>query len=151
MEYFKIHLDEDDNYMAFFEYRKLEKGVKHPMLRKAFPLDIIGEEEPRLLELVEGEITDIYYEERAGDALASEVKEINVVVGTLDESDVTYLKDLTKRACIEEEYDSLIAPPTVDQQVEDFIKEFFENDDEEPLEQKDFLAEFFAELEEDGS
>ena len=40
-------------------------------------------------------------------------------------------------------------PPTVDQQVEDFIKEFFEDDEEEPLEQKDFLAEFFAELEEE--
>jgi hypothetical protein len=47
----------------------------------------------------------------------------------------------------------LIAPPTIDQQVEDFIKEFFEDEEfenEKPLEQKDFLAEFFAELEEDS-
>ena len=49
----------------------------------------------------------------------------------------------------EEEWDELLKPPTVDQQVEDFIKEFFEDDEEEPLEQKDFLAEFFAELEEE--
>ena len=44
-------------------------------------------------------------------------------------------------------YDEILRPPTVDEQVEDFIKEFFENEEEEPLEQKDFLAEFFAELE----
>jgi len=31
---------------------------------------------------------------------------------------------------------------------EDFIKEFFENDDTEPLEQKDFLAEFFDDISE---
>jgi hypothetical protein len=42
--------------------------------------------------------------------------------------------------------------PTVDEQVEDFIKEFFDNDeDDKPLEQKDFLAEFFAELENDST
>jgi len=53
-------------------------------------------------------------------------------------------------------HDDLVAPPSVDQQVEDFIKEFFEDDNlenldnEKPLDQKDFLAEFFAELEEDS-
>ena len=51
--------------------------------------------------------------------------------------------------CVHEAYDELLKPPTVDQQVEDFIKEFFEDEEEEPLEQKDFLAEFFAELEEE--
>lgn len=151
MEYYKVHIDEDDSFTAYFEYRKLEKGVKNPMLRKNFPIDILGEEEPRILELVEGEVTDIYYEEREGQMLASEIKEINIIVDKIKEEDVTYLKDLVKRTCVDNEYDSLIAPPTVDQQVEDFIKEFFENDDEEPLEQKDFLAEFFAELEEDDS
>jgi len=151
MEYYKVHIDEDDSFTAYFEYRKLEKGVKHPMLRKNFPIDIIGEEEPRILELIEGEVTDIYYEEREGQMLASEIKEINVIVDQIKEEDVTYLKDLIKRTCVDNEYDSLIAPPTVDQQVEDFIKEFFEDDEEEPLEQKDFLAEFFAELEEDDS
>ena len=51
----------------------------------------------------------------------------------------------------------MLAPPSVDQQVEDFIKEFFEDeedldniDNDKPLDQKDFLAEFFAELEEDS-
>ena len=48
-------------------------------------------------------------------------------------------------------WDELLKPPTVDQQVEDFIKEFFDEEekDEKPLEKKDFLAEFFQELEEE--
>ena len=39
----------------------------------------------------------------------------------------------------------------MDQQVEDFIKEFFDEEEkeEEPLEKKDFLAEFFQELEDE--
>ena len=43
----------------------------------------------------------------------------------------------------------LLKPPSVDEQVEDFIKQFFEEDDEQ-LEQKDFLAEFFEELEQES-
>ena len=43
-----------------------------------------------------------------------------------------------KKSVFNEVYDELLKPPTVDQQVEDFIKEFFEDDEEEPLEQKDF-------------
>ena len=53
------------------------------------------------------------------------------------------------RAGINEEWDELLKPPSVDEQVEDFIKQFFEEEDE-PLEQKDFLAEFFKELEEEA-
>ena len=49
-------------------------------------------------------------------------------------------KEFVIRACVQEEWDELLKPPTVDQQVEDFIKEFFEDDEEEPLEQKDFLS-----------
>jgi len=47
-------------------------------------------------------------------------------------------------------WDELLKPPSVDEQVEDFIKQFFEEEDE-PLEQKDFLAEFFDELEEEDA
>ena len=43
-------------------------------------------------------------------------------------------------------HDELLKPPSVDEQVEDFIKEFFENDESEALEQKDFLADFFDEV-----
>ena len=55
---------------------------------------------------------------------------------------------LIDRACINNEFDYLNAPPSVDEQVEDFIKEFFD-EEEKPLEKRDFLEEFFAELDED--
>ena len=80
-----------------------------------------------------------------------------LTVGSIDDEDIAHLIDLTKKICLKEVYDELLAPPSVDQQVEDFIKEFFEDeedlddiDNDKPLDQKDFLAEFFAELEDDS-
>ena len=58
------------------------------------------------------------------------------------------LLNIKNYICILEIYDELLKPPTIDEQVEDFIKEFFEEGDSEPLEQKDFLAEFFEEISE---
>ena len=77
-------------------------------------------------------------------------------VDHVSDENIDWIKTFVKCACLNEDYDDLIAPPSVDQQVDDFIKEFFEDDDlenlnnEKPLEQKDFLAEFFAELEEES-
>ena len=155
MEYFKFHIDEDDANRLYCYYRNLSKGKSAPLIERSFPLDIIGEKEPKLLEMVTGDITDVYYEEFNGEVRASEV---NWFLGDLEKNsdeDVEWIKNFVKRACIDEEYDELVAPPSVDQQVEDFIKEFFDDDDfdvdnDSPLEQKDFLAEFFAELEEDS-
>ena len=62
-----------------------------------------------------------------------------------------YFKDLAKRACVDEEWDDLLKPPSVDEQVEDFIKEFFEDGEDEGVEQKDYLEEFFKELEVEDS
>ena len=39
----------------------------------------------------------------------------------------------------------------MDEQVEDFIKEFFEDGEDEGVEQKDYLEEFFKELEVEDS
>lgn len=152
MEYFKFHIDEDDTGLVYCAYRDLSKGKKSPLLVRSLPLDILGEREPKVLELVEGDITDIYYEERRGETLATEVKWFEGQVDPISDDSVKWIKTFVKCACVEEDYDDLIAPPSVDQQVEDFIKEFFEDDidNDKPLEQKDFLAEFFAELEEES-
>jgi len=151
MEYFKFHIDEDDAKTVYCAYRDLSKGKSSPLLVRSFPLDLIGEKESKILEMVEGDITDVYYEEFNGEIRASEVKWFLGEIETSSEDDIDWIKQFIKCACINEDYDDLIAPPSVDQQVEDFIKEFFENDDDEkPLDQKDFLAEFFAELEEES-
>ncbi len=155
MDYYKFHIDEDDAKNVYCIYRDLSKGKSSPQLIRSFPLDLVAEKEPKLLEMVEGDITDVYYEEFNGEVRASEIKWFLGDVEKNSDEDVEWIKNFVKRACIDEEYDELVAPPSVDQQVEDFIKEFFDDDDfdvegDTPLEQKDFLAEFFAELEEDS-
>lgn len=147
MEYVKFYIDEMNQQMVFCEYREIVEGKKDPMIIRAFPLEKIGDLEPKLMELVEGEIIGVYYERR-DTSIVKETQYLNHLE-TIDDEVIEWIESFVKRACIQEEWDELLKPPTVDQQVEDFIKEFFEDDEEEPLEQKDFLAEFFAELEEE--
>lgn len=158
MEYIKFHIDEDDSQQVFCVYRDLSKGKQEKKIVRSFPLSVIGEKEPKLLEMVEGDITDVYYEERSGECVATEVKYFNNSMESIAEKDIDWIRNFVKCACVNEDFDDLIAPPSVDQQVEDFIKEFFDESDgfeditkdDQPLQQKDFLAEFFAELEEDS-
>lgn len=147
MEYFKFNIDEMNQEMVFCEYREITDGNKGPMLRRAFPLDKIAEVEPKINELVAGEITGIYYERR-NETVSKETQYLDRLE-TIEDDIIEWIEAFVKRTCIDEQYDELLKPPSVDQQVEDFIKEFFETEEEEPLEQKDFLAEFFAELEDD--
>ena len=145
MEYIKFNIDEMNQQQVFCEYREFKDGEKGPMLTRAFPLATLGEHEPKVLEMVAGEIIGIYYEKRG----SIQVKETNYLdhSDTIEDEEIEWIEDFVKKVCIHEIHDELLKPPTVDQQVEDFIKEFFEDEEEEPLEQKDFLAEFFAELE----
>ena len=145
MEYIKFHIDEMDQEFVFFEYRIIEENKKGPLISRAFPFAKIIEKEPKIQELVEGLIIGIYYEQR-GSNYVSERQWLDKVE-PLEADLITWIIELTKKVCVEEVYDELLKPPTIDEQVEDFIKEFFEEGDSEPLEQKDFLAEFFEELE----
>lgn len=147
MEYIKFNIDEMNQQQVFCEYREFKDGEKGPMISRAFPLDVLGEQEPKILEMVSGEIIGIYYEKRG----SAKVKETNYLdhVEVIEDDLIEWIEEFVKKVCIHEVYDELLKPPTVDQQVEDFIKEFFEDEEDEPLEQKDFLAEFFAELEDE--
>jgi len=145
MEYIKFHIDEMDQEFVFFEYREVTEDTKGPLISRAFPFSKILEREPKIQELVAGPIIGIYYEQR-GSSTVSERQWIDKRE-TLEPDLIDWIITLTKKVCIEEVYDELLKPPTIDEQVEDFIKEFFEEGDSEPLEQKDFLAEFFEELE----
>ena len=136
MDYYKFHIDEDDAKNVYCIYRDLSKGKASPQLIRSFPLDLVAEKEPKLLEMVGGDITDVYYEEFNGEVRASEIKWFLGEVEKNSDEDVEWIKNFVRRACIDEEYDELVAPPSVE--------------GDTPLEQKDFLAEFFAELEEDS-
>jgi len=148
MKYIKFNVDEMHQQMVFCEYRDFTAG-KGPMLTRAFPLNTIAEHEPKINELIEGDIIGIYFESRG----TSEVRETQYLdkVTSIEDETVNWIKEFVEKACVKETWDELLKPPTVDQQVEDFIKEFFDEDEknEEPLEKKDFLAEFFQELEDE--
>lgn len=159
--YIKVNIAErGDDPFAYFAIKDYEKGKRAPLISRHFPLDLISEQEPRLMEFVAGDIDNVYLEIKKGYTV-NQTSEDGITVGELSEDAVEFLTNLTKIICLEEKYDELLAPPSVDQQVEDFIKEFFESENDpisefeniendKPLDQKDFLAEFFAELEEDS-
>ena len=130
MEFIKFEIDELTADSVFCQYREVTEEGKGELKTRTFPLDKIGQEVPDIPRLVAGTITN------------------NIV--PLTEDEIIFCVETVKKACIDELWDELLKPPSVDEQVEDFIKQFFEEDDE-PLEQKDFLAEFFDELEDESS
>ena len=146
MEYIKFNIDEMHQERVFCEYREIKDGKKGPMLTRTFPLDVLGQHEPKVLELVAGEIIGIYYEKK-GTTTIGEVKYMDHDV-PIEEEDIPWMEEFVKKVCIDEVYDELLKPPTVDQQVEDFIKEFFEDDDSS---ENDFLADFFDEGEDEDA
>ena len=157
MEYIKCVISDSSNPYAYFAYKNYDEGKNAEIRSRNFPLELIIDHEPKLKELVEGDDVDTVYFEQKKHSTVNITTDDGVTVGSIDDDDVSFLIDLTKKICLKEVYDELLAPPSVDQQVEDFIKEFFEDeddldniDDDKPLDQKDFLAEFFAELEEDS-
>ena len=149
MEFIKFEIDELTADSVFCQYREVTEEGKGELKTRTFPLDKISQEIPDIPRLVAGTITNIYYEQR-GDFVVSEKKDINNDIVSLTEDEIIFCVETVKKACIDELWDELLKPPSVDEQVEDFIKQFFEEDDE-PLEQKDFLAEFFDELEDESS
>ena len=63
MEYIKFYIDEMNQEMVFCEYREIKDG-KRSNIQSAFPLEKIGDVEPKTHELVEGEIIGVYYERK---------------------------------------------------------------------------------------
>ena len=148
MSYKKISIDELHADKVFCEYREITKEGKGPLIIKSFDLDKIGEVEPKVKEMVAGDIISVYYEQMGTRPPHTEVQWLDGNIELLSEADQDYLVKLIDRACNNNEFDYLNAPPSVDEQVEDFIKEFFD-EEEKPLEKRDFLEEFFAELDEE--
>ena len=148
MDYIKFEIDELTNNTVFCQYREVTEEEKGDLKVRSFPIDKLGEKLSDIHKMVKGIITNIYYEQR-GDWVYSEKKDINNNIIPLTEDEIIFCVDTVTQPLIKEKWDELLKPPSVDEQVEDFIKQFFEEEDE-PLEQKDFLAEFFEELEQEA-
>tara|TARA_Y100000114_G_scaffold24929_1_gene20668 strand:+ start:8751 stop:9344 length:594 start_codon:yes stop_codon:yes gene_type:complete len=147
-KYLKFNVDDISQSMVFFEYTPKIEGEKNKLVTRAIPLSKLLEVEQKLSEYLEGDTVGIYFEERPN-SLVSE-KHYEDFMEPLEEEMYDYVRELTKRACFDKEFDELLKPPSIDEQVEDFIKEFFTDEDSEDIEQKDFLEDFFSELEEEA-
>jgi hypothetical protein len=57
--------------------------------------------------MVQGDITDVYYEEFNGEVRASEVKWFLGDIEKSSEEDIDWIKTFVKCACVNEDYDDL--------------------------------------------
>ena len=130
MEFIKFEIDELTADSVFCQYREVTEEEKGDLKVRSFPIDKLGEKLSDIHKMVKGIITNIYYEQR-GDWVYTEKKDINNNIIPLTEDEIIFCVDTVKQACIEEKWDELLKPPSVDEQVEDFIKQFFEEEDED--------------------
>ena len=142
--YIKFMVDDVRQQMVFFEL--ISSDTNNKLETRAIPLIKLLEVETRLAEYLEGETVGVYFEH----ALDRRVEEKHFLdrIEPVEPETIEYVIDLTKRTCVDKEFDELLKPPSIDEQVEDFIAEFFTDDDSEEIDQKDFLEEFFSELNE---
>lgn len=139
----KFNAIDTDGNLVYCYYRNLSEGKQAVPVERSFAYDKFIEKEPKLADYLEGDIYSLYIEDNY-----TEQKSLDGSYGPLSDECVSYCKELVTKACQGLAYDDLLAPPSVDDQIDSFIKEFFDEDDN-PAEQKDFLADFFKELEED--
>ena len=145
LEFIKFNALDNETRIVYCSYRIITNESRGNLLQRTFPYDQFIEKEPRVAEMLKGMIFSIYLEETPT-VNYTEKKWLDGKMEPLTEDEADYCRDLIKRATVGQEWDDLLKPPSVDEQVEEFIKEFFEETDE-PVEQKDYLEEFFKELE----
>ena len=145
--YIKFMVDDIRQQMVFFEL--VSPTTDNKLEMRSIPLNKLLEIESKLAEYLEGDTVGIYFEQ-AADRIVEEKHYLDRVEPVVEPEMLEYVIALTKRACEDKEFDELLKPPSIDEQVEDFIKEFFTDEDSEEIEQKDFLEDFFSELEEEA-
>jgi hypothetical protein len=137
----KFNAIDIDSKIVYCFYRDTSEGKKAAAIERTFPYETFSDLEPRLKSMLEGDIFSIYLEDSY-----TEKKSVDGSFEPLNEEEILYVKELVIRACSKLEFDDLLKPPSIDDQIDNFIKEFFdENEDSDS--QKDFLSQFFNEIE----
>ena len=137
----KFNAIDIDSKIVYCFYRDTSENKKSSGIERIFSYDIFTEKEPRLKNMLEGDICSIYLQDDY-----TEKKSVDGTLESLSEEEIIYVRDLVMRACYSLEFDDLLKPPSIDDQIDNFIKEFFEEKDDSNN-QKDFLAQFFEEIE----
>lgn len=137
----KFNAIDIDSKIVYCFYRDTSENKKSSGIERIFSYDIFTEKEQRLKNMLEGDICSIYLQDDY-----TEKKSVDGTLESLSEEEIIYVRDLVMRACYSLEFDDLLKPPSIDDQIDNFIKEFFEEKDDSNN-QKDFLAQFFEEIE----
>lgn len=137
----KFNAIDIDSKIVYCFYRDISEGKKAAAVERTFSYESFSEIEPRLKSMLEGDVYSIYLEDSY-----TEKKWIDGSYESLTEEETLYIKELVIRACSKLEFDELLKPPSIDDQIDNFIKEFF-NENEGSDNQKDFLSQFFNDIE----
>jgi hypothetical protein len=137
----KFNAIDIDSKIVYCFYRDTSESRKSAGIERVFPYERFIELEPSLKSMLEGDIYSIYLQDDY-----TEKKSLDGLVEPLSNEETSYIKDLVMRVCSNLEFDDLLKPPSIDDQIDNFIKEFFD-ENENADKQKDFLAQFFDELE----
>jgi hypothetical protein len=137
----KFNAIDIDAKIVYCFYRDTSEIKKSTGIERTFSYDSFIEKEPKLKSMLEGDVCSIYLQDDY-----TEKKAVDGTHESLSEDEASYIKELVVRACSNLEFDDLLKPPSIDDQIDNFIKEFFDENENADT-QKDFLAQFFDEIE----
>lgn len=144
-KYLKFNAVEDGCDIVHCITQEFDENSKGPRQEIVIPLAKFLEVEKEF-DLLKGSCYSVYIEERPARKNVYIKQFLDGTSLPLNKHEITVCKIIVDNALIERKYDDLTKPPSSDEQVEEFIKSFFE-ETEEPIEQRNLLAEFFEELE----
>lgn len=142
VKYKKICFDERIN-RFIVELRGKDEEGKKAFYNGNFPLDKFLDTEE--FSLLKDDVFSIYVEDPPG---IFTKQYLDGKEEPLTEEEAAICSNFANKATTGA-YDEFNKPPSTDEQVQKFIEEFFEEVEDEPIQQRDLLAEFFAELEEE--
>ena len=135
----------------FVYFKRTEQDANGDIISNAdiaIPLHKFLEAEPDFKLLSDGCIS-VYWEEPRH---VLEKKYIDGSKTLIPDDEMEIIRNLLEKALDEHIYDDLLKPPTVEEQVDNFIKDFFEESEEVTTEEQErLLEEFLAELDNDGN
>jgi hypothetical protein len=137
----KFNAIDIDSKIVYCFYRDTSENIKSAGIERTFSYETFVEREPKLKTMLEGDICSIYLQDNY-----SEKKSVDGTYQSLSDEEMLYIKELVMKACSNLEFDDLLKPPSIDDQIDSFIKEFFDETESADT-QKDFLAQFFDEIE----
>ena len=142
MQYTKINITNKGPKFAYFSKFEIPETGDPEELNIMIPLDKFKTAVPEFNMLSDGTVS-VYFEEPHN--IYQKIS-VTGVISELTDQEKDTLRSLAKRAIDDQEFDTLIAPPNKDEKIDTLLDEFFTDVEDSELEQKNFIDEFFANI-----